>query len=384
MATGNIKISDLTSIKSVNGKEVFPVSAYDDKTATYSSYKMTVNDVASHVDTTLGVSENADKFSYLTRDLGQCTTYISGSSSGQYVNGYVLELELEVADNSAGAAFIYANNVKSNEPNSISVAEKSSVAGFSISKRIHVPKGYMCLIEFPKNEYTNNNSKLKDISIFTKISSSSTAGVFLPATQQISTPNYNTTVDTIIGGGTSAKRTIYEAMPHNYFTDNITGDSKYLSKLPSSDMMGFLATEDCDILISAPTNLITNKRVYMVYYSVFADMTDKFIGRNTDTSKVISEAIASLDARISSLEENAGTIGTTVAEQIDNINMPKYRGGDMIIISNSEPILGSTAGVTPNVVPSFPGQLWINTKAKKVMIAIGTSSKSDWITVTTA
>ena len=388
MATGNIKISDLTWLKSDNGKqvtgeEVFPISYYDSQTSSYSSYKVKINDVKSYVDSALGVSKTNEDVSHLKRDLGQCTSYIYNGAnvgSNQYENGYIFERDIVVENGNHDKALVY-KNAKADNIDAISTVTTQSMSGFSMSNPIIIPKGYICLFEFPKDIYINYvDGQLTDVSIFTKYTTGTYHTSYTQSRQNVTYADHTITIDTITAdtdAGTKNTGTL-EALPHNYRNIDFPGGDHYLSQLPSSDMMTFFATEDCNIIISAPTELLENKKVYMVNYSVFSDMSNKFIGKQSSASITIAEAIASLEARIASLEVNTGTIGKTVAEEIDNINMPKYRGGEMVKIMSRDP--NSLNGSVD--IPSYPGQFWVNTETKTIMVSVASNSVDDWIVFT--
>ena len=356
MATGNIKISDLTWLKSdnekqVTGEEVFPISSYDSQTSSYSSYKVKINDVKSYVDSAFGLSD----VSYMKRDLGQV------KAVGKE-NNYVCEIAITV------------DLTDSRLDNSNSTQQVTSVEqnGFSISKPIAVKKGTLYLLEIPQDIYLNTGHVLQHTSVFTKYTANNYYDIL--RYKNIQVPINDTTISVKVPEFDKTAKINYnlEALQNNYYNDHYYVENK----LPSSQMIIFLPPEDMNVIICAPTEVLNNKKLHAVNYNVFEEITDKFIGNNTGESKTIAEAIASLESRIASLEANAGTIGKTVVKEIDNINMPKYRGGEIVVIRDHAPQAQTNTMAAD--IPNHPGQIWIDTNNKNVLIAVNNNSIDDW------
>lgn len=365
MATGNIKISDLTWLKSVEGKqvtgeEVFPISYYDSQTSSYSSYKMRVDDVSSYIDSALGISKNTEDINYLKRDLGQV------KAVGKE-NNYVYQLTITVDTDLIGV------NRRLDNSNTQQVHTVSQ-DGFGISKPIAVKKGTLYLLEIPQDIYFSAGPILQHTSVFTKYTENNYYNVLRYKNIQVPISDTTAISVKVPEFDTANPNTNYnlEALQNNYYND----DYYVENKLPSSQMIVFLPPEDMNVVICAPLEVLNNKKLYAVNYNVFEEITNKFIGNNTGESKTIAEAIASLESRIASLEANAGTIGKTVAKEIDNINMPKYRGGKMVVITDHAPQVQTN--IMPADIPNHPGQIWIDTNNKNVLIAVNNHSIDDW------
>lgn len=353
-ATGNVKISELTRHSNVDGREEFPISWETTAGAGYESYKVTADGLKSYIGQSLGVTGTnglsaqvtsyGKQISYLQRDLGQ----YAGDLDGKYCSKHSVDMTVATAN--------YAVNASG------SAASKS---GYSITNPISVSEGTIYLLALSTDMPT-------DVSLFAKRHEH----VYYPITgyQDVTTTLEDGTSVTVREPvyGDAKTDVIYEPLSTHYMSMANGGYGR-----PASGMVAFLAAEDEDIVISAPSSDISGKKLYAVHYAIFSEIADKFIGNNTDISRVIAEAIASLEARIESCEGNIGEIGTVTAEQIDNLKMPKYLGGDMMVIADHAPLSSGTA-TEPADVPNHPGQIWINTTNNTVYFAVSAGTYAGW------
>lgn len=353
-ATGNVKISELTRHSNVDGREEFPISWEQTAGGGYESYKVTSDSLKSYIGQSLGITGTSGltaqvtsygkQISYLQRDLGQYT----GDLDGKYCSKHSVNMSVETAN--------YAVNAS---------GSKISKSGYSISNQITVNEGTIYLLQLSADMPT-------DVSLFAKRHEHK----YFPIT------GYEDKIVTLEDGtsvtvrepiyGAEATDVIYEPLSTHYMSMANGGYGR-----PASGMVAFFAAEDEQIVVSAPTSDISGKKLYAVHYAIFSEIADKFIGNNTDISRVIAEAIASLEARVDSCENNVGELGEVTAEQIDNLKMPKYLGGEMMVIADHAPKSQGTA-TEPVDVPNHPGQIWIDTTNKTVYFAVSAGTYAGW------
>ena len=358
-ATGNVKISELTNHSNVDGREVFPISWEQTPGNGYESYKVSFDSLKSYVGKSLNITGNTGldakvksygkEISYLKRDLGQ----YAGDLNGNYCSDHTVEIIIP----GTTSCVINASGV---------VTPKSN---YSISDTVAVKAGTLYLLLLSEDVPT-------DVSLFSKRH----VHVYYPITgyQDVTTTLEDGTTVTVREPiyGNATEQVTYEPLPTHYMSEANGGYGR-----PSSHMVVFYATEDADIVISAPTYNINANDFYAIHYGIFSEIADKIIGNNTDISRVIGEAIASLSARVDACESNAGSIGHATALQIDNMKMPKYRGSEMMIISDHAPKSNATA-TEPVDVPNHPGQIWIDTTNQNVYIAVSAGTYAGWKKVT--
>lgn len=357
-ATGNVKISELTNHSNVDGREVLPISWEQTPGNGYESYKVSFDSLKSYVGKSLNITGNngldakvtsyGNEISYLKRDLGQ----YAGDIKGNYCSNHTVNLTIGTRGHVINASGVVTGKTP-----------------YSISDTVAVKAGTLYLLQLHYGVPTN-------VSLFSKRH----VHVYYPITgyKDVTTTLEDGTTVTVREPiyGDATEQVTYEPLPNHYTS---VADGGY--DRPYSGMVVFYATEDAEIVISASTGDIINKEFYAIHYGIFSEIADKIIGNNTDISRVIGEAIASLSARVDACESNAGSIGYATALQIDNMKMPKYRGGEMIIIADHAPISHATA-TKPVDVPNHPGQIWINTKDQEVYVAVSAGTYAGWKKVT--
>ena len=356
-ATGNVKISELTLHSNVDGREVLPISWEQTAGSGYESYKVTFDALKSYVGQSLGVTGTdgltakvtsyGKEISYLKRDLGQ----YAGGLDGNYCSNHSINLTVASANRA-----INANG------------ENVSLSGYSISNKVSVKEGILYLLALSADMPTN-------VSLFAK----QHEHVYYPITgyQDVTTTLEDGTTITVREPIYGAAQTdvVYEPLSTHYMSMAAGGYGR-----PSSGMVIFYATEDEDIVISAPSANISGQKLYAVHYAIFSEIADKFIGNTTDISRVIAEAVAALEGRVEACEGNTGTIGKATAIEIDNLEMPKFRGGKMIIDAADAP--SSTATATkPADVPNHKGQMWIDDNGH-AWLAVSAGTYAGWKQIT--
>lgn len=351
--TGNVKISELEThaYDLINGTEMFPIS-FGDTPNTYESYKMYLKDIANFTGSYLGVTdiseaidENSGDISYIKRDFGQ----YAGT------NGTVVtETGLSVA---YASAYIYKDGTVGSNSN------------WSISSPIEVKKGMMYLLELNATQ-----SYIQDgYCLFAKRRENNRVVNSGTNTQSISIKYPDGTVKTInIEVPKYTDKTsyvVYEPCSFHYATDGA----------PGSKFVVFVADEDAQIVCSAYNGDINNKTLKGVRYGVVSEAAEKYISNESYLGISIAEAIASLDARITGLEQRKA-----------DYDMPTYMGAPIICLSDHDPCfddyyvdewgsyLGPVNG-SPTPLssyakgpdqPGFVGQLWVNKHNHNIWISV--------------
>lgn len=355
-ATGNVKISELTVHSNVDGREVMPISWEASNGSGYESYKMSAGDLKSYIGKSLGVTDDganqglntkvanqAKEISYLRRDLGLYSPTLANNFCSTHSKNLSVETQ-NYAINTAGS--------------------KVSKSGYSVSAAVSVVAGTLYLLNLSSDIDSN-------VSIFSK----KHVHTYYPITGYT-----EETVTDSEGHSVIVREPIYGAAVDDVTYEPLSNHyAEHMSQFhrPASNYVVFYAAEDEDIIISAKTSDISGKKLYAVHYALLAELSEKFIGASTGISRVIAEAIAALEGRVEALEGASGTIGETTAIQIDSLKMPKYRGGEMIVIADHAPDSVGTA-TKPADVPEFPGQMWIDTVQGKAWIAVSAGTFAGW------
>lgn len=302
-AKGNVRISDLENIDSLHGSDIFPVSEKNGNN-TYETKSVTASEISEYIDNEFGIKDTSLELSYIARDLGQ---YVANNN--ETVNTINVSLFKE--------AFYMKMGEQGNDGTPVFTLNQ-----YDIYDPISVKAGTLYIV--PCGVKLAN-----DVAVFSKVR----------------TVNNNT---------------YYETLPHHYSTNGLDKNNNAL----------YLADEDCDIVICAPRaprySSITPtilSYIYSVNYAAIVETADRYIGANTETSRTIVEALASMSARIESCEKNIGTIRNAVVNELDALKMYKYRGGELIVT-------GKVDEVTPNHV----GQILIDDEVAYIATAAGENS----------
>ena len=128
---------------------------------------------------------------------------------------------------------------------------------------------------------------------------------------------------------------IYE--PRSFHYENRSTSRGY--GVPKSGYVVFLATEDETLVVSAPHEVFDiDSYLYATHYGMFSEITEKYLAVNSDLATAISESVAELDGRVSSLEKSRDTLGDADIYSANFTEMPQYRGGALVVQSDHAPL----------------------------------------------
>lgn len=310
---GNVRISDLENIDVINDNDIFPVS--EKIGTTYETKCVTASEISNYINDKFDIKDTSMELSYIARDLGQYVT--NNNETVNIVNVTV----------STGQGFYMKIGEQGNDG-----TRTYTLNQYDIYDPIDVKAGTLYIVPCgikPAN----------DVAVFSKI-------------------------HTINGN------TYYETLPHHYSVNGLDKNNNAL----------YLADEDCKIAICVPrapryssTSPTILSYIYSINYAAIVETADRYIGANTETSRTIAEALASLSSRIESCEKNIGTIQDAVVNELDALKMYKYRGGELIVTDK-------VADVT-KAMSNHIGQIIIDNKGV-AYIATAAGSTSSWKQIT--
>ncbi len=345
--TGNVRISELTTLGTVNGGEVLPVSSVVE--GNYKTQKIDINAIKEYIDSTLNVTDTKTDVNNIKVGLGQTE------------KGDLIDVDYEIATYNAA--------IVSTGQGSDGTVNRVSFRNYMITKPISVKAGRLYIVKYVDNVHTStipaassqiviniNTSEKVGISVFSKPHTyiEYTVEGYTTTTAAdgttVTVPNYKT-----------EEKTWYETLPHHYIDDN--------NKITPTwaGYVIYLAPEDGEIVVSMPQLTEPNNSIWSVGYAAIMETADRYIGANTDDARVIVEALASLSARIESCEKNIGTIHDAIVNELDALKMYKYRGGPLITNSIEE-------------APNHEGQIAVVNNI--AYIALKAGDKNSWTQIT--
>jgi uncharacterized low-complexity protein len=195
------------------------------------------------------------------------------------------------------------------------------------------------------------------------------------------------TIDTLKNGGNLDAKSVdtaqladnaVEALQIN--TGAVTGakiasgavtESKIGAKAVTNAKIGDKAVNTLQLADNAVETLQISTRAVTEAKIAPGAVTEAKIGAKAVTREKIADDAASY---VEAIKENVDSInvdnlGDVRAKSIDMDELPKICGFSMYIISTT----------APNVAPDFITQHWIDTVAKKIYVAVGVSSATDFV-----
>lgn len=310
---GNVRISDLENIGSISDNDIFPVS--EQIGTAYETKSVTASEISDYIDNRFGIQDNSFEISYIARDLGQYVT-----NNNETVN------IINVSVDKAGQTMIAGEQGNDGK----TIIEIPQL--YDIYAPIDVKAGTLYIVPYGLKPADN-------VAVFSKVR-------------------------------TANDNTYYETLPNHYSVNGLDKNNNAL----------YLADEDCKIVICAPKvprygsiKPTVLSYIYSVNYAAIVETADRYIGANTETSRTIAEALASLSARIESCEKNIGTIQDAVVNELDAIKMYKYKGGELIVTDKVDDVT--------KVMSNHIGQIIINDK-DVAYIATAAGSTINWKQIT--
>ena len=346
--TGNVKISQLSELGTIdNGTKLrIPVSKDKSSTSTpdWESYSVNASVLSKFMENSLGLN-----------DVGSEKGLRSKVTNLQARTAKYLELEKKL-----GKYDLVTNvalNVAEADKYISESGAKTSLSGYSISNKVSLKQGnlYLLTVRYIEDFPT-------DIAFMAKVHVHEYRTVEGTHTETHLDENGNE-VPVIVTDWRTDYETVYEPLPTHYHPLNSGGYG-----VPDSGCLVFFATEDADVVISS-SSVSFDDGLDVVKYGAFVEIADELLSVNGELMKVIVEAIAKNKKDIESLYEKTKSLGDIHVTSIDSDEFPSVQGGPMVVVADRAPS-GSTSTHGADV-PNFIGQIWINTKEGVAFIAVG-------------
>ena len=322
--TGNVKISQLSELGTIDNGTKLRIPVSKDKSATstpnWESYSVSATVLSKFMENSLGLNDVGSE-----KGLRSQVTDLKAKTA-EYAK---LEKKLGKYDLVNTINFTKAEINKVILTDGTKVSRRTSSYEYFISSKISLKQGNLYLWNVDITTINNN-----DISFISKVS----------------THEYKTETETLYD-------TVYEPL-HTHYHSNEYG-------APSSPYLVFFATEDMDVVISGGIGCGTS--LTEIKYGAFIQIADNLLSVNGELMKVIVEAIAKNKKDIDSLYEKTKSLGDIHVTSIDSDEFPSVQGEPMIVVADRAP--SGEANNHGADVPNRIGQIWVNTKDGVAYIA---------------
>ena len=342
--TGNIKISQLSQLSTIDNGDKLRIPVSRDKSTTstpdWESYSVSASVLSSFLEDSLGLNDSGD-----TQGLRSDVSYLMQES----IKYNELEKKLGKYDLVSQITFSVGEQVKY-----ISTSgTKESYSSYFISNEITLKQGNLYLLQANYADY-NSDALPADLAIMAKVDKN----------------EYR------VPDGTTATDIVYEPLPNHYRTSNKGGYG-----VPASHYFVFFATENMNVVISGASGTISNT-LYEVKYGAFIEAASKLLTINGDLMKVIVEAIVKNKKDIDSINENMKSLGDIHANSIDLDDFPSVQGEPMVVVADRQPSVA--ANNHGDDVPNRIGQIWVDTANKRayIAVALGSTGDASWKPIT--
>lgn len=342
--TGNIKISQLSQLSTIDNGDKLRIPVSRDKSTTstpnWESYSVSASVLSRFLEDSLGLNTIGDtpgirsEISDLQR---QTQKYVELEKKlGKY------DLVSEITFSEAEDGYI-----------TISGTKEQRYSSYFISNEITLKQGNLYLLQANYSDY-NSDALPQNLALMAKVDKN-----------EYRTPS-----------GTTATDIVYEPLPNHYRTSNNGGYG-----VPTSHYYVFFATEDMNVVISSARTTIS-KTLYEVKYGAFIEAASKLLTINGDLMKVIVEAIVKNKKDIDSINENMKSLGDIHANSIDLNDFPSVQGEPMVVVADRQP--SAAANNHGDDVPNRIGQIWVDTTNKRayIAVALGSTGDASWKPIT--
>lgn len=352
--TGNIKISQLSELGTIDNGTKLRIPVSKDKSATstpdWESYSVSAAVLSKFMENSLGLN-----------DVGSEKGLRSQVTDLQTQTGEYAELEKKLGK------YNLVKNV------ALTVAEankyisesgtKTSLSDYSISNKVSLKQGNLYLFKVNGSEYFPYGSENfpADIAFMAKVHIHRYHTVTGTHEETHLDENGNE-ITVIVEDWGIASETVYEPLPTHYHSLKSGGYGA-----PDSGYLVFFATEDADVVISS-SSVSFGAGLDVVQYGAFIEIADELLSVNGELMKVIVEAIAKNKKDIDSLYEKTKSLGDIHVTSIDSDEFPSVQGEPMVVVADRAPSAStSTRGAD---VPNRIGQIWVNTTSGVAYIAV--------------
>ena len=345
--TGNVKISQLSELGTIDNGTKLRIPVSKDKSATstpdWESYSVNAAVLSKFMENSLGLNDVGSE-----KGLRSKVTDLQ-AQTGEYAE---LEKKLGKYNLVTNVALTVA---EANKYISESGA-KTSLSGYSISNKVSLKQGNLYLFKVDGSENFPT-----DIAFMAKVHIHEYHTVTGTHEETHLDENGNE-IKVIVEDWGIVSETVYEPLSTHYHSSNSGGYGA-----PDSGYLVFFATEDEDVVISS-SSVSFGAGLDVVKYGAFIEIADELLSVNGELMKVIVEAIAKNKKDIDSLYEKTKSLGDIHVTSIDSDEFPSVQGEPMVVVADRAPSAAtSTRGAD---VPNRIGQIWVNATDGVAYIAI--------------
>ena len=360
--TGNVKISQLSELGTIDNGTKLRIPVSKDKSATstpdWESYSVNAAVLSKFMENSLGLNDVGSE-----KGLRSKVTDLQ-AQTGEYAE---LEKKLGKYNLVTNVALTVAEtNMYISES-----GEKISLSGYSISNKVSLKQGNLYLFRVDGSEnFPANIAFMSKVHIHEYHTVTGTH-------EETHLDENGNEVTVIVEDWGIASETNYEPL-HSYY--HSTSNGGYGA--PDSGYLVFFANEDADVVISSSDASLSNG-LDIVKYGAFIEIANGLLGINGEMMKVIVEAIVKNKKDIDSLYEKTKSLGDIHVTSIDSDEFPSVQGEPMVVVADRAPSAAtSTHG---SDVPNRIGQIWVNTTDGVAYIAVKLGEMiSGWKQITNA
>ena len=359
--TGNVKISQLSELGTIDNGTKLRIPVSKDKSATstpdWESYSVSAAVLSKFMENSLGLNDVGSE-----KGLRSKVTDLQ-AQTGEYAE---LEKKLGKYNLVTNVALTVAEADKYISES----GEKTSLSGYSISNKVSLKQGNLYLFRVDGSEnFPANIAFMSKVHIHEYHTVTGTH-------EETHLDENGNEIPVIVEDWGIASETVYEPL-HSYY--HSTSNGGYGA--PDSGYLVFFATEDADVVISSSSASLSNG-LDIVKYGAFIEIANGLLGINGEMMKVIVEAIVKNKKDIDSLYEKTKSLGDIHVTSIDSDEFPSVQGEPMVVVADRAP---SRATATHgDDVPNRIGQIWVNTTDGVAYIAVKLGEIDGWKQITNA
>lgn len=350
MSTGNVKISELESLKSLSID----------------------SDIRIPISQNNGTSDAPQWLSYgLGMDILEPFIKDVSNSDENFNSNNWLELLMRLGYNMNKSEIDLSEHLAQMNSYYMQNGEMTESESFNTSTEITLKKGKIYVLNLTSHINPFDNLTIpENISWVTKVSKT----------------NYSFKV-TEAGEIITVNRTkaTYEPIPTSYKTKldipiykQITNKSTFATDY--TGCLVFFAPEDMNVIFSLPSPyfIAPGSQILMheIDFGIFSEIANQFLGVQGELMKVLVEAIVKNHKDIQTLQSNINSLGDVKANTIELDDYPVIQGSPMVVIKDRAPsAAGNNHG---DDIPNKIGQIWVDTVNKQAYIAVELGTVNGW------
>lgn len=149
-----------------------------------------------------------------------------------------------------------------------------------------------------------------------------------------------------------------------------------VAAMPSAGYYVYLAPQNMTVVVSAFTATVNGGVCKKVGWGIFKNIASNFVGALAQ--RTIAEAMGDLDVRVSAIElgllRGISALKVEKLDVVGTLNAPVHHMEGCVLRGTS----------SPSMLPTFVGQMYVNTDSKVAYIATGIGATTDWKQITNA